>query len=59
MTTEATPDDVGDLGGRAERDIELRPSGRDRLEALGLLVGMAAVLLVLALTVGAAPGIVR
>jgi hypothetical protein len=59
MTTETTPEEVGDLGGRAERDIELRPSGRDRLEALGLLVGMAAVLLVLALIFGAAPAIVR
>ena len=57
MTTEATPEDVGDLDGRAERDVELRPSGRDRLEALGLLVGMAVVLLGLALTVGVAPGI--
>ncbi len=31
----------------------LRPSGRDKVEALGLLVGMLAVLLGLALTVGA------
>jgi hypothetical protein len=59
LTTEATREGVEDLDGRAERDVEPRPSGRVRLEALGLLVGMAAVLLGLALTVGAAPGIVR
>ena len=52
MTIEAAPNDVGDLGGRAEREIEPGPSGRDRLEALGLLVGLLAILLGLALTVG-------
>jgi hypothetical protein len=54
ITIVATPDDSADLRiSGPDGAVVLRPSGRAKVEALGLLVGMLAVLLGLALTVGA------
>ena len=54
MSIVATPEDSPDLGiASPDGAVLLRPTGRDKFEALGLLVGMLAVLLGLALTVGA------
>jgi hypothetical protein len=53
MTTFAAPRNAGELGGVAATAV-LRPSTpRDRVEALGLLLGVLGVLLGLVLTVGA------
>ena len=55
MSIVATPEiDPLESGVTADGEAFLRPTGRAKVEALGLLLGMLAVLLGLALTVGAA-----
>ncbi len=53
MTTFAVSQHSGEPGGTAGDAVIGRPSRRDTIEALGLLLGMLGILLVLALTVGA------
>lgn len=57
MTTFATRDDAGEHDGAAAILIPGPSTRRNRLEALGLLLGVLGVLLGLALTVGAPPPI--
>ncbi len=53
MTTFAAPQHGGEPGGIAGDAVVPEPGRRDKIEALGLLLGMLGILLGLALTVGA------
>jgi hypothetical protein len=59
MTTFATPQHGGPLGGVAGSVQARRASRRDTFEAFGFLVGMTSILLGPALTVGASLPIVQ
>ncbi len=53
MTTFANTHNAGELGGVAATAVRRPSTRRDRLEVLGLLLGVLSVLLGLVLTVGA------
>jgi hypothetical protein len=55
MTTIESPELSRDLASGSGILVGRQASGRDRFEALGLLVGILGVLLVVAMTVGAGP----